>query len=82
VRDAGSQDATSTQSMGNRVGGFAAGRHLCAKAPVVLVEYTGQNGKTYSQSVKVKAACSKKSKRTKRHQGSAAPTRPRTAAGA
>jgi hypothetical protein len=42
-------------------------RSLCTKAPVTKVAYTGQNGKTYSQKVKVKAACGKKKARAKRH---------------
>ena len=31
------------------------------------VDYTAQNGKTYSETVKVKAACGKKKARAKRH---------------
>jgi hypothetical protein len=38
-------------------------RELCAHTPVVRVAYNGQNGKTSSQAVRVKTACSKSQKR-------------------
>ena len=37
-------------------------RDICARTPVVQIAYTGQNGKTRSESVKVKAACGKGSR--------------------
>ena len=40
-------------------------RHL-RRTPVTKVDYVAQNGKTRSESVKIKAACGKKSKRAKR----------------
>jgi hypothetical protein len=41
-------------------------RNICAHAPVVRVGYTGQNLKTVTQKLKVKTACSKAKKRSKR----------------
>jgi hypothetical protein len=40
-------------------------RDLCAALPVIEVSFTGQNGKTRDQRVKVKAPCGKKSARVK-----------------
>jgi hypothetical protein len=43
-------------------------RGICRHAPVTQLAYTGQNGKTHTQAVKLKTACGKKSKaRPKRH---------------
>ena len=52
---------------GGKTGYLVNTRSICAQVPVTKVDYTGQNGKTYSQNVKVKAACGKKSKRPKQH---------------
>jgi hypothetical protein len=41
-------------------------RELCARTPLVRVAYKGQNGKTSSQTVRVKTACSKSQKRRAR----------------
>jgi len=41
-------------------------RNICKHRPTVAVGYTGQNGKTASQKVKVKTACGKSGKRGKR----------------
>ena len=42
-------------------------RDICAHRPVTQIAYTAQNGKTRSESVKLKAACGKKKARAKRH---------------
>ena len=42
-------------------------RDLCAQAPIVRVAFTGQNGRTHSEAVKLKTACSKAQKRRARH---------------
>ena len=55
---------------GGKTGYLVNTRDLCAKSPVTKVDYTGQNGKTYSQSVKVKASCGKS-----RSRGTSAPSR-------
>ena len=47
---------------GGKTGYLVNTRDLCAHAPVTKVDYTGQNGKTFSQSVKVKASCGKSKK--------------------
>jgi hypothetical protein len=52
---------------GGKTGYLVNTRDICARTPVTQVDYTAQNGKTRSESVKVKAACGKKSKRAKRH---------------
>jgi hypothetical protein len=54
---------------GGKSGYLVNTRSLCAKVPVTKIAYTAQSGKTHSESVKVKAACGKKSKkaRSKRH---------------
>ena len=41
-------------------------RDICVHTPVTQISYKGQNGKTTSEAVKLKAACGKKS-RAKRH---------------
>jgi hypothetical protein len=40
-------------------------RDICTHTPVTRVAYTGQNGKTRSEAVKVKASCGKKSKKSR-----------------
>ena len=45
---------------GGKTGYLINTRDLCAHEPVIQVAYTGQNGTTTSQSVKVKASCGKK----------------------
>jgi hypothetical protein len=52
---------------GGKTGYLINTRDICAHTPVARVAYTSQNGKTSSETVKVKAACGKKSKRSKRH---------------
>jgi hypothetical protein len=54
---------------GGKTGYLVNTRSLCGKAPVAKMDYTAQSGKSYSESVKIKAACGKKSKkaRSKRH---------------
>ncbi len=52
---------------GGKTGYLVNTRDICASTPVTQVDYVAQNGKTRSESVKVKAACGKKSKRAKRH---------------
>jgi hypothetical protein len=42
-------------------------RDICAQAPVVRVGFTGQNGKTEAQKMKIKTACSDAQKRRARH---------------
>jgi hypothetical protein len=52
---------------GGKTGYLVNTRDICIHTPVTRIAYTGQNGKATSESVKVKAACGKKSKRSKRH---------------
>jgi hypothetical protein len=52
---------------GGKTGYLVNTRDICVKQPVTQIAYTGQNGKTYSQNVKLKAACGKKKARAKRH---------------
>jgi hypothetical protein len=52
---------------GGRHGYLANTRDLCRHTPVVTVAYTGQNGKTLSESLKVKSPCGKSAARHKRH---------------
>ena len=52
---------------GGKTGYLVNTRDICAQTPVAKIAYTGQNDKTYSQNVKVKAACGKKKARAKRH---------------
>jgi hypothetical protein len=54
---------------GGRAGYLINTRSMCEHAPVVQVAYKGQNGKSSSQSVKVKTACGNKNARSKRHGG-------------
>ena len=43
-------------------------RDICKQRPAVVIDFTGQNGKTRSQKIRVKTACGKRSKaRHKRH---------------
>jgi hypothetical protein len=51
---------------GGKAGYLINTRELCAKAPVVRVAYTAQNGLASSQKVAVKTACSKAQKRRAR----------------
>ena len=51
---------------GGKTGYLINTRDICAHTPVTKVAYTGQNGKTRTEAVKVKAACGKKA-RAKRH---------------
>jgi hypothetical protein len=44
---------------GGKHGYLANTRSLCAHAPIAQIAYKGQNGKAYSQKVKVKARCRK-----------------------
>jgi hypothetical protein len=48
---------------GGKTGYLINTRDICVHTPVTQVAYTAQNGKTLSESVKVKAACGKKSKK-------------------
>jgi hypothetical protein len=52
---------------GGKTGYLVNTRSLCGKTPIAKVDYSGQNGKSYSQKVKIKAACGKGSRRAKRH---------------
>ncbi len=52
---------------GGKTGYLINTRDLCAHAPATQVVYTGQNGKTVTQKVKVKAACGGSKARHKRH---------------
>jgi hypothetical protein len=47
---------------GGKSGYLVNTRDICLHTPVTKIDYTGQNGKTYSQSVKVKASCGKSKK--------------------
>ena len=47
---------------GGKKGYLVNTRDICLNNPVTQVAYTAQNAKTYTQNVKVKAACGKKSK--------------------
>jgi hypothetical protein len=48
---------------GGKTGYLINTRDLCAHTPVTKIDYTAQNGKTRTESVKVKAACGKTSSR-------------------
>jgi hypothetical protein len=50
---------------GGKTGYLVNTRDICANNPVTKVAYTAQSGKTYSESVKLKAACGKKSKKSR-----------------
>jgi hypothetical protein len=53
---------------GGKSGYLVNTRSLCGKTPGTTINYVAQNGKTYSENVKVKASCGKKKKaRAKRH---------------
>jgi hypothetical protein len=52
---------------GGKSGYLVNTRDICKNTPVTQVAYTGQNGKTFSQAVKLKTACGKKKARPKRH---------------
>ena len=53
---------------GGKHGYLANTRSLCAAPPIARIQYAGQNGKTYSQKVKVQAACGNgRSKKHRRH---------------
>jgi hypothetical protein len=52
---------------GGRRGYLINTRDLCAQTPVTRVSYTTQNGRTQTESAKVKAACGKRAARHKRH---------------
>jgi hypothetical protein len=52
--------------LGGKQGYLVNTRDICAHIPVTKVEYTAQNGKTRSQSIKLKVACGGKSARHKR----------------
>jgi hypothetical protein len=54
---------------GGKSGYLVNTRSLCGRAPVTKVDYIGQNGKTHSESVRIKSPCGKKSKKahSKRH---------------
>jgi hypothetical protein len=47
---------------GGKSGYLVNTRDICLHTPVTKIDYTGQNGKTFSQSVKVKASCGKSKK--------------------
>src|SRR5262249_32002241 len=51
---------------GGKAGYLVNTRELCAKAPVVRVAYTAQNGLSTSQAVPVRTACTKAQKRRAR----------------
>jgi hypothetical protein len=48
---------------GGKTGYLVNTRDICVHTPVTEVAYTGQNGKTRTESVKVKVSCGKKSKK-------------------
>jgi hypothetical protein len=52
---------------GGKTGYLVNTRDICVKTPVTKIAYTAQNGKSYVENVKVKAACGKKSRKAKRH---------------
>jgi hypothetical protein len=51
---------------GGKKGYLVNTRDICGKAPVVRVQYKGQNRKTVNQKMKVKTACSKGNKKSKK----------------
>ena len=51
---------------GGKQGYLANTRNLCAGAPKIKVDFEGQNLAKASQKVKVKTACGKRTKKTKR----------------
>ena len=52
---------------GGKTGYLINTRDICVHRPAVQIAYTGQNGKTTSESIKVKAACGKGKTRHERH---------------
>jgi hypothetical protein len=52
---------------GGKTGYLINTRDICTHTPVTQVAYTGQNGKTRTESIKVKATCGKKKAKAKRH---------------
>jgi hypothetical protein len=52
---------------GGRSGYLINTRDICAHVPVTNISYTGQNGKTRAESIRVRAACGKGKARGKRH---------------
>ena len=52
---------------GGKTGYLINTRDICRNVPVMSVAYTGQNGKTHSETVKVNAACKKKARSKRRH---------------
>ncbi len=58
---------------GGKTGYLINTRDICVHRPVTKIAYTGQNGKTRTENVRLKAACGKKkasSKKSKRHRRS------------
>jgi hypothetical protein len=53
--------------LGGKTGYLINTRDICAHRPVIRIAYTGQNGKTHSEAVKLKSPCGKKKARVKRH---------------
>jgi hypothetical protein len=51
---------------GGKTGYLINTRDICVHTPVTQITYTGQNGKTRSESIKVKTSCGKKKARAKR----------------
>ena len=51
---------------GGKKGYLANTRSLCAQAPVTVVEFEAQNGKSYTQRPALKAACGGKAKKQRR----------------
>jgi len=54
---------------GGKHGYLANTRDLCVHTPIVKVAYVAQNGRTRSESLKVKSPCGKSKARRKRHHG-------------
>ena len=54
---------------GGKTGYLVNTRDICTHIPITQIAYTGQNGKTRTESVKVKAACGKANTKNKHHQG-------------
>jgi hypothetical protein len=52
---------------GGKQGYLVNTRNLCASPAKIQVDFTAQNGKTLSQSVKTKTACGKAGSNSKRH---------------
>jgi hypothetical protein len=50
---------------GGKTGYLINTRNICEHPPVTRIAYTGQNGKTRKESVKLKASCGRKSKKTR-----------------